>query len=90
MGLGTPPIQGALRLGSPGPNYLASSSTGASSIGGIAPGGATNGRPASGLGMGLVLQPTHAPTQSAVQQQQQPQPTQGQGKDPFADLVGLF
>jgi ADP-ribosylation factor-binding protein GGA len=95
MGLGTPPIQGALRLGSPAPNYLASSNTGSSSAGGVsALGGATNGRPASGLGlnpsMGMGMQP-----QPQVQPQQQIQPQvpvqgQGQGKDPFADLVGLF
>ncbi|EKM53207.1 uncharacterized protein PHACADRAFT_259397 [Phanerochaete carnosa HHB-10118-sp] len=82
-----PPAQGALRLGSPSPNYLASSNTGTSSVGGVPLGGSTNGLggAAGGPGSGLGLQPTQA-----QQQQQQPQQPQVQGKDPFADLVGLF
>ncbi|GJE92377.1 VHS and GAT domain-containing protein [Phanerochaete sordida] len=77
-GMGTPPAQGALRLGSPSPNYLASSNTG--SANGF-------GAPAAGSSAGLGLQPMPAqppqpPAQPAAQGQQ--------GKDPFADLVGLF
>lgn len=89
-GMGTPP-QGALRLGSPSPNYLASSNTGTAAVGGVpmghALGSSANGFGGAGASIGLGLQPSPA---RQPPQQQQP-PAQGQqGKDPFADLAGLF
>ncbi|CAL1710803.1 unnamed protein product [Somion occarium] len=92
---GTPQVhaQSGPRMSSPTPNYFGSSSTPS----GPAPGFGLNG---GGFGQ-QTLQPQtqffqqqqqqqHHPQQQPQQPPPQAQSGQAQGKDPFADLVGLF
>lgn len=102
--LGTPQLQAqntGPRVASPAPNYFAGAAPATSSMGtGLGISSANGASAFGGMGMGGGQMNMMTPQQQQQQQQRPqqsqspPQPTntagQAQGKDPFADLVGLF
>jgi len=94
--LGTPQQHPGSRVASPSPNYFGNNTTGASPMGvglGISSSNGMSGF--GGIGGQTSMMTPQQPQQVRPQQpQQQPQSGapagQAQGKDPFADLVGLF
>ncbi|KAH8096807.1 VHS-domain-containing protein [Cristinia sonorae] len=96
--LGTPQLQpqgSGSRVTSPAPNYFSSTTQNTLPTGAGLGFSNTNGSNGfGGLGGGQIMTPQQQQSRPSQQQQQpqtnNPQSGQAQGKDPFADLVGLF
>lgn len=94
---GTPQAQGSIRLGSPTPNYFPNVAAAGSHAGigaGMGGGMGMNGSSSGTFGAASLapqnvqpMQPQQSQTQAASNSTTA---NQSQGKDPFADLVGLF
>lgn len=97
--LGTPQLQPqntGSRVASPSPNYFGATNPSAAPMGGGLGISSTNGISAFGTVSSGSMNAMVPQQQSQQQRTQQPppaqpgNPSQAQGKDPFADLVGLF